>query len=318
MGRVLEGQWVSDDLGTDAQGRYVRRAAKFRGRLSADGSTGFRAEPGRYHLYLAHACGWSHRVMLMRALKGLEELVSASYAEPFMGERGWTLGEAGDPLMGKQQLYEVYLEHQADYTGRASVPVLWDRQTQSIVTNESSDIARDFDSVFEAFTGPTRSWFPDDLREQVDAMIAANYGPINNGVYRCGFAGSQLAYDEALSALFERLDWLEQHLAHSRYLVGEELTAADLFLFPTLYRFDAIYYIHFKCCVRQLRDYPNLWAYTRELYQLPGVAGTCDLPKTRAHYFASHESVHPRRHVPPGPNPDFDAPHGRERLGAAK
>ena len=314
MGRVIDGKWVTEDLGTDAQGRYVRRAAKFRGRLSADGSTGFAAEPGRYHLYVSHACGWSHRTLLFLRLKQLESLISVSYAEPFMGEQGWTFAPGADEVLAKSKLHEVYTAHQHDYTGRASVPVLWDRKTGSIVTNESSDIARDLDHVFDGLGANPQRYFPDDLREAIDDMIAANYGPINNGVYRCGFAGSQLAYDEGIAALFERLEQLDRLLAGQRYLLGDRLTAADLFLFPTLYRFDSIYYVHFKCCIKQLREFEHLWAYTRELYQLPSVAETCDMAKTRAHYYASHESIHPRRYVPSGPRIDFEQPHGRETM----
>lgn len=311
----MDGRWVSEDLGTDEKGRYVRRAAKFRGRVTADGSSGFPAESGRYHLYLAHACGWSHRTLIFLALKGLEDVVSVSFVEPFMGERGWTFAAdgTGDPVLGKRYLYEVYTAHESDYTGRASVPVLWDRETGRIVTNESSDIARDLDRAFDGVGARPRRYFPDgtDGTDEIDAMIAANYESVNNGVYRCGFAGTQAAYDEAITALFARLEQLETLLSGQRYLLGDRLTGADLFLFPTLWRFDSIYYIHFKCCVKQLREFPNLWAYTRELYQLPGIAATCDMDKTRAHYFASHESVHPRRYVPPGPVIDFSQPHGR-------
>lgn len=312
---MIDGEWVEHDLGPDAHGRFIRAAAKFRGRISADGKTGFKAEQGRYHLYIADACGWCHRTLLFRQLLGLEEVISVSRVEPLMGEQGWEFGDHGDPVLGKSRLSEVYTEHDPKYTGRVTVPTLWDRKTHRIVTNESSDIIRDFDSAFSGLLATPRRFFPPEIADEIDAMIDANYHPINNGVYRCGFAGSQQAYDEAISELFARLDALESLLDRQRYLLGERLTAADLCLFPTLYRFDSVYYIHFKCCVRQLRDYPNLWAYTRDIYQTPGVAKTCDMPSTRAHYYASHESIHPRRLVPSGPEVDFLAPHGREHVG---
>jgi putative glutathione S-transferase len=314
MGRLIDGKWSTADLGADAKGRYVRRAAKFRGRISADGSTGFPADSGRYHLYLAYACGWSHRTLIVRALKGLEEVVSFSTMEDFMGVDGWRFEGGSDPLANHQKLYELYLAAQDDYTGRASVPVLWDKQEHRIVSNESTDIIESLDAAFAAFDNGSPSLYPAAQVTAIEEMMQSNYEAINNGVYRCGFAGSQEAYDEAATRLFDRLDALEELLASQRYLLlGEEPTSADWALFPTLYRFDAVYYIHFKCSRRQLRDYANLWAYTRDLYQHSGVRETCKMEHIRAHYYTSHESIHPRRIIPLAPDIDFDEPHGRER-----
>jgi putative glutathione S-transferase len=311
MGRLIEGKWSSGDLGPDAQGRYVRRAAKFRGQI---GSEDFPAEAGRYHLYVSYACGWSHRTLLVRALKGLEKVISASFMEDFMGEEGWRFEGGRDPLGARERLYELYLAAQHDYTGRASVPVLWDEQTGRIVSNESTDIIASFDSAFSDLDNGSPTLYPEDQAEAIAEMVQANYEAINNGVYRCGFAGSQEAYEEAATRLFDRLDSLEALLGSQRYLMGAELTGADWSLFPTLYRFDAVYYIHFKCSRRALREYPHLWAYTRDLYQQPGVARTCKMENVRAHYYTSHESIHPRRIIPLPPDIDFDEPHGRHLL----
>ena len=314
VGRVIDGEWSNHDLGADAQGRYVRRAAGFRGRIAADGSSPFTPEAGRYHLYVSWACGWSHRTLIFRQLKGLVEAIPVSMTQAFMGEHGWTFADGGDPLGGKDKLYEIYVAAKPDYTGRASVPVLWDKKTATIVSNESTDIARDFDGPMAAAGGGGDALWPADQAAAIDAMIDANYGAVNNAVYRAGFAGSQAAHEEAARELFTRLDALEEHLARHRYLVGDRVTAADWFLFTTLYRFDAIYTVHFKCNLRRLVDYPNLWAYTRELYQIPGIAQTCNMGQTKAHYYTSHESIHPRRYIPIGPEIDFDAPHGRQSL----
>lgn len=312
MGRVIDGEWVTHDLGADEKGRFIRRAAKFRDRVRADGSGPFPAQAGRYHLYVAHACGWSHRTTLFHALKGLDDAVPVHHVEPFMGEEGWTFAGDGDPLYGKRRLHELYTLAQADYTGRASVPVLWDAETRRVVSNESRDIIEMFDREFDAFARhPDRTYFPADALECIDAMIRANYQPVNNGVYRAGFAASQEAHEEAARDIFARLDELEQHLASHRYLMGDAITAADWCLWHTLYRFDTVYYTHFKANLRHLWEYPNLWGYTLELYQHPGVAQTCDMEATKAHYFTSHESIHPRRYVPIGPEIDWEAPHGR-------
>lgn len=302
MGRLVDGVWTTHDLGADEQGRFVRRAARFRGRI---GDAAHPPEAGRYRLYASRACPWSHRALILRALAGLEDAVPVTYLRPFMGADGWTL-EDGTPVWRA-----VYLRADPTCTGRASVPVLVDERDGSIVSNESRDVVASLEAPLRPFARRAVEWFPAARETAVDAMIEANYGPVNDGVYRCGFAASQKAYDEAAGALFGRLDELEALLSRQRYLLGSEITGADWFLFPTLYRFDSVYYVHFKCCLRPLTSYPSLWAYTRELYQWPGVRETCDMAEIKEHYFTSHESIHPRRYVPLGPAIDFDAPHGR-------
>ena len=310
MGRMLDGQWITHDLGPDANGRYVRRAAQFRAVISPGGE--FPPEAGRYHLFFSYACGWSHRVLLARALKGLEPMISATVCEPFMGEQGWTLNGLGSPVPDATTLWQVYKASQRDYTGRASVPVLWDKQTGGIVTNESMDLLTCLDTAFDQVGANRFRLFPADRDAEVRAMIAANYAPVSNGVYRAGFASSQQAHTEAVTGLFERLDHLEELLSRQRYLLDtDQPTAADVALFPTLFRFDTVYYTHFKCNLRHVYEYPNLWAYTRDMYQTPGVADTCNLEQTKRHYYTSHESIHPRRTIPLGPVLDFDQPHGR-------
>jgi putative glutathione S-transferase len=314
MGRLIDGRWSTGDLGADERGRFVRRAAKFRNKVTADGSSGFPAEADRYHMYVQHACGWSHRALIARALKGLDEVVPISVVHPFMGEDGWTFEGTVDPIQGKTFLYEVYTTAQSDYTGRASVPVLWDKKKSTIVSNESIDIVQSFDREFGAFTRDSAPLFPKGREQEIEAMMQTNYEPIQNGVYKAGFAANQEAHEEAVRPMFARLDELEQLLGRQRYLLGNEVTAADWYLFPTIYRFDTVYYIHFKCSVRRITDYPNLWGWTRDLYQTPGIAATCSMDDIKRHYYTSHESVHPRRYIPLGPDIDFDAPHDRGRF----
>jgi len=311
MGRLLDGKWVTKDMGPDEKGRYVRRATQFRDWIKADGSTPYLPVAGRYVLYASYPCGWTHRALLARALKKLEDVIPVIYAVPFMGEQGWGF-EGADTENGAEWLWEVYLKARPGYTGRASVPALWDTETKTIVSNESSEIAKMFDREFDALSDTSVRLYPEALEDEIEAMVAANYGPVNNGVYRCGFAGSQEAHTEAATELFARFDELEAHLDGQRYLVGNTPTAADFCLFPTLYRFDTVYYTHFKCNKRHLWDYPNLWAFTRDVYALPGVKETCDLAQAAEHYYTSHESVHPRRYIPLGPDIDWDEPHGRD------
>jgi putative glutathione S-transferase len=311
MGRLIEGKWSTGDLGPDAHGQYIRRDAKFREQVSADKSAKFPAEADRYHLYVSHACGWSHRALLFRALKGLEDVISASFMEDFMGEEGWIFEGGQDALGNRQKLYQLYVASQCDYTGRVSVPVLWDKLSCSIVSNESTDIVASFDKAFSDFGNGSDTLYPEADSEAIEEMVQRNYEAVNNGVYRCGFATSQEAYQEAATLLFERLDTLEELLSSQRYLLGDTTTVADWSLFPTLYRFDTVYYIHFLCSRRQLRDYPNLWAYTRDLYQQPGVAETCKMDRVRKHYFTSHESINPRGIVPLDVDIDFNEAHMR-------
>lgn len=326
MGRLLEGQWITHDLGTDAQGRYVRRATQFR-------ATPEEVEPGRYLLVVSWACGWSHRALLVRALLGLDddEILPALYTDAFMGENGWTFtpGIYRSRLFQQKDdddkdadeaavtaLHQVYVLAQSDYTGRASVPVLWDTKKGVIVNNESSDIVQILLRQFAPLRGNKfrNRLMPPVLETAIHEMIQANYGPINNGVYKCGFASSQEAYYGAAKSLFERLDQLEQLLGRQRYLLpGDQPTLADICLFPTLVRFDHVYYTHFKCNRKHVYEYPNLWGWTRDVYQLPGVKETVNFDDIRQHYYTSHESIHPRRYIPLGPNLDFDAPHGRDK-----
>ena len=315
MGLLVDGIWRQDWYDTETSGgRFVRPPTRFRGRITADGSSGFPAEPGRYHLYVSYACPWAHRTLIFRALKGLADKVSVSVAEPLMGRDGWTLAEGADPLMGARFLYDVYRAADRTYTGRVTVPVLWDKQTGTIVSNESADIIRMFNSAFDAAGAAPGDYYPEPLRAEIDAFNARIYDTVNNGVYRAGFATRQEAYDEAVTALFESLDWLEDRLSRQRYVAGDRLTEADWRLFTTLARFDAVYHGHFKCNLKRLVDYPSLWAFARELYQVPGVAATVRLDHIKAHYYGSHPIINPTGIVPKGPLVDFTQPHGRDML----
>jgi len=273
-------------------------------------------EPGRYHLYVASACPWCHRTMIVRKLKGLEQVVGISQIDPIRDQRGWafTGGLYTDEIEGMRFLSEAYIRTAPDYSGHVSAPVLWDRETARIVNNESSEIIRMFNSSPLA-SGP--DLYPDALRGEIDTINERVYETVNNGVYRSGFARSQGAYAHAVTALFESLDWLEGILAARRYLLGEVLTEADWRLFPTLVRFDPVYVGHFKCNLRRIVDYPNLWGYTRELYQVPGIAETVALDEIKRHYYMTHPSINPSRIVPLGPRIDFDAPHGRDGVAPA-
>jgi len=285
------------------------------------GESGFKAVAGRYHLYVSLACPWAHRTLILRKLKGLEDIVSLSVVHWRMGKEGWTFdagpGVIADSINGADKLHQVYTAAKPDYSGRVTVPVLWDKQRKTIVSNESADILRMFNSAFDGLTGSTLDFYPQDLRGEIDAVNETVYANVNNGVYKAGFATAQEAYEEAFDALFETLDDLEDRLARQRYLAGDRLTEADWRLFTTLVRFDAVYHGHFKCNLRRLADYPNLWAYTRELYQLPGVAATVDLHHIKHHYYESHPTVNPSGIVPKGPAIDFAAPHDRAALKAA-
>jgi len=320
MGMLIQGVWHDvwyDTRKTD--GAFVRVDSAFRDRVTADGSSGFRAEPGRYHLYVSLACPWAHRTLIIRALKGLESILPISVVDPFMGAKGWTFtngpGCIPDTVNGATRLYELYVRTKVDYTGRVTVPVLWDVKTGRIVNNESSEIVRMLNREFDSFaTRRVPDLYPDSLRADIERWNTRIYHTVNNGVYRSGFATTQEKYEEAVTELFDTFDVLEQHLAAHRYLCGSQITEADWRLFPTLVRFDAVYHGHFKCNLRRLIDYPRLWAYTRDLYQVPGVAATVNLSHIKEHYYRSHESINPTRIVPKGPLLDFTTPHGRERL----
>ena len=325
MGRMVNGVWQTDEQIAASDGRFHRAETSFRSWITPDGAPGpsgeggFPAEGRRYHLYVAWACPWAHRTLIFRKLKKLESLIGVSFVETVLDDRGWSFSERRpDDLGGHRRLYEVYAEARPDYSGRASVPVLWDRKRNTIVSNESSEIIRMFNTAFDGIGGDaSRDFYPKPLRAEIDRLNAIIYATVNDGVYRCGFARTQAAYDEAATALFSTLDMIEERLAANRYLTGERLTEADWRLFPTLVRFDAIYLTHFKCNLRRISDYPSIHGYLRELYQMPGIAETTDLDDARGHYYLSHRSINPRGIIPIGPTIDLTSPHGRQRLRAA-
>lgn len=328
MGLLVKGEWRDEWYDTEATGgEFVRTDAAFRNWVTADGSAGpsgeggFRAESGRYHLYVSYACPWAHRTLIFRAIKGLVDHIDISVVHPDMLSDGWTFstqfpGCTGDRQFGLPFMRDIYTRALPQISGRVTVPVLWDKETGKIVSNESSEIIRVFNSAFDAITGNHDDYWPEDQRAAIEAVNQRIYKTVNNGVYRAGFATSQTAYDKAVTALFESLDWLEAHLAQNRYLMGAGITEADWRLFTTLIRFDPVYHGHFKCNRRRIVDYPNLWAYTRELYQWPGVAETVFVDHFTRHYYFSHATINPHRIVPIGPELDYTAPHGRETIGA--
>ena len=304
---------------TGAGGAFVRQRYSIRGRITADGSSGFPAEAGRYHLYVSLACPWAHRSVIVRRLLGLEDVISMSVVDPIRDERGWALrdgrGHAADAVCGFAFLSEAYLRTDPTYTGRYTVPCVWDRVTQRLVTNNYPDITIDLETQFTAFHAPAApALYPERLRAEIDEVSAVVYRDVNNGVYRAGFATTQAAYDDAVHALFARLDRLEQRLASRRHLVGDQLTEADVRLFTTLARFDAVYVGHFGCNLRRLVDYPNLWGYARDLFQRPGFGDTTDVDHIKRHYYMTHDQLNPSRIVPAGPLVDWAAPHDRARL----
>ena len=319
MGRLVEGKWTTDQQPTNKEGRFVRAETSFRDRITADGSSGFAAEAGRYHLYVSLACPWAHRTLITRSLKKLQSTVGLSVVHPHLDESGWHFSDAPgfvpDSVNGAHYLREIYVKARPDYTGRVSVPVLWDTKRASIVNNESREIIRMFDHELGALAGATADLCPPDLADEVDREIDALYQPVNNGVYRAGFARTQKAYEEAIGELFAALDGYEQRLSKQRYLCGDRLTEADICFFTTLVRFDPVYHYHFKCNVRRLRDYDSLWNYTKDLYQTPGIGETVDLDHIKEHYYRSMESLNPQRIVPVGPVIDYSAPHDRARFG---
>ncbi|MCP1603079.1 glutathione S-transferase family protein [Pseudomonas citronellolis] len=324
MGQLIDGRWQDQWYDTSKDGRFQRENAQRRNWVSADGQPGpsgeggFRAEAGRYHLYVSLACPWAHRTLIYRQLKGLAGLIDVSVVSWLMRENGWTfdrsLGSTGDALNGLQFLHQRYTRDDPHYTGRVTVPVLWDKQRKCIVSNESAEIIRMFNSAFDGLTGNDLDLYPTPLQGEIDALNERIYPAVNNGVYRAGFATSQEAYEEAFVTLFEELDCLEKRLGERRYLTGEYLTEADIRLFTTLIRFDAVYHGHFKCNLRRLADYPNLSGWLRELYQLPGVAGTVNFQHIKNHYYGSHHTINPTGIVPLGPQQDFSGPHGRGHL----
>lgn len=326
MGHLIDGKWSSEWYDTKATGgAFQRDTSRFRNWVTRDGAAGpsgtggFKAEAGRYHLYVSHACPWAHRTLIFRAIKGLSDLIDVSVVHPDMLGDGWTFatdypGTTGDRLHGARFLRDVYLRANPQTTGRVTVPILWDKQRDTIVSNESSEIIRMFNAAFDDLTGNADDYYPVALRERIDTMNARIYDTVNNGVYKSGFATTQAAYDAAVVPLFETLDWLNGHLAGNRYLMGARVTEADWRLFTTLIRFDPVYHLHFKCNRKRIVDYPNLWAYTRELYQWPGVADTVQMDHIVRHYHYSHDTINPYRILPINPVLDHHAPHGRDTV----
>lgn len=324
MGLLIDGQWHDRWYDTASnQGRFKRDESRFRHWVTADGKpgpsgdAGFKAEKDRYHLYVSLACPWAHRTLIFRKLKGLESMISLSVVNPYMGENGWTFeaddGVIADPVYDARFLHQIYTAADPDFTGRVTVPVLWDKQQNQIVNNESAEIIRMFNTAFDQLGARDGDFYPETLRAEIDDINATVYDRINNGVYKAGFATTQAAYEEAVIPLFEALDKIDQRLSAQRYLVGEQLTEADWRLFTTLLRFDAVYVGHFKCNLKRIADYPNLSGYLRELYQWPGVSDTVNMSHIKQHYYRSHGTINPTGIVPAGPVLDLNQPHGRER-----
>jgi putative glutathione S-transferase len=322
MGLLIEGQWHDQWYDTKSSGgHFQRQQSQFANWVTADGAPGatgrggFKAEPGRYHLYVSYDCPWAHRTLILRALKGLEELISLSVVNWYMGKHGWTFDEGPgvipDSVSASRYLYQVYTRAEPEYSGRVTVPVLWDKQRNTIVSNESADIIRMFNSAFDGCGARPGDYYPEPLRNEIDAINERVYETLNNGVYKSGFATTQKAYEEAVYPLFETMDWLDDKLAQQRYLTGGRITEADWRLFTTLVRFDPVYSGHFKCNLRRLVDYASLWPYTRDLYQQPKVAASVHFDHIKHHYYESHESVNPTGIVPVGPDIDFSQPHHR-------
>ncbi|MDX1715830.1 MAG: glutathione S-transferase family protein [Anderseniella sp.] len=314
MGVMIDGEWHTQSLAELAkEGDFKRKESSFRDWVKPGGE--YPPEAGRYHLYVSLACPWAHRTLIMRALKGLEEMISVSVVNWYMGDDGWSFddgdGVVADPVFGARHLRDVYAAAMAGYTGRVTVPVLLDKQTRKIVSNESSEIIRMFNSGFDGVGAKPGDYYPDALRAEIDAVNERVYDTFNNGVYKSGFATTQAAYEKAVYPLFDTMDWMEERLSRQRWLAGDEFTEADVRAFPTLIRFDPVYHGHFKCNRARVIDYPNLWAYTREIYQMPGVADTVNLTHIRGHYYASHESVNPTGIIAVGPDLDYWQPHGR-------
>jgi putative glutathione S-transferase len=325
MGQLVDGVWQDRWYDTRSTGgRFQRANALFRHWVTTDGSPGptgeggFEAEPGRYHLYVSLACPWAHRTLIMRRLKGLEGMIGVSVVHWRMLEQGWSFEEGPgvipDPVHGARYMHEVYTAAKPDYSGRVTVPVLWDKARGTIVNNESAEIIRMMNSAFDGVGARPGDYYPEDLRSEIDSLNARIYDTVNNGVYKAGFATTQQAYEEAVRPLFETLDFLDEHLSSRRYLCGGRLTEADIRLFTTLVRFDPVYVGHFKCNLRRIADYPHLSGYLRDLYQTGGIAQTVDMAHIKSHYYESHKTINPTGIVPLGPLLDLDAPHGREAL----
>jgi putative glutathione S-transferase len=315
MGLIVNGKWLDQWYDTkSSKGDFQRQESRFRHIISNDKDNQYRPEAGRYHLYISLACPWAHRTLIFRALKGLKKFISVSVVNAEMLENGWEFGEKGDPIHHFDYVYQLYLKAAPDYQGRVTVPILWDKKTQTIVNNESSEIIRILNTAFNDLTGDQSDYYPSDLQTQIDDINQHIYHTINNGVYRAGFATTQQAYEKAYIELFDSLDELETKLAKQRYLVGNTITEADWRLFTTLIRFDAVYHGHFKCNRNKLSEFHHISNYLRELYQVPGIAETVDLEYTKRHYYASHKTINPTLIVPLGPVQQFDLHHDRDRV----
>ena len=325
MGLLQDGRWVDSWYDTKStQGRFVRSTAQFRNWVTSDGSPGpsgiggFKAEEGRYHLYVSLACPWAHRTLIFRSLKGLEKMISHSVVHWYMAENGWTFqttdGALPDTINNVDFLHQVYTSAKPDYSGRVTVPVLWDRENSTIVSNESSEIIRMLNNAFNGIGANLEDFYPRELQQEIDEINTRVYETLNNGVYKSGFATTQQAYEEAIGPLFATLDWLDERLSNHRFLMGDQITEADWRLFTTLVRFDPVYVGHFKCNLRRIADFTNLSGYVRDLYQQPGIAATVNMEHIKNHYYASHETINPSRVVPVGPHTDFTLPHNRSKL----
>jgi len=311
MGMLINGKWQMDDAADRTSPKFQRRDSSFRNKITADNSSNFPAEPNRYHLYVSLACPWAHRTIILRKLKKLDPIISMSIVSPDMLENGWFF-ETPEPLLGAKYLYEIYAKARPDYTGRVTVPVLWDKEKNIIVNNESADIIRMFESEFDEWADNSLDLYPAALRPEIDAFNERLYHNVNNGVYKAGFARDQAAYEDAVKNLFAMLDEIEKMLANHSYLFGERLTESDIRLFTTAIRFDAVYYSHFKCNIRQIRDYPNLQGWLKELYQNPGIHETVNLAQIKRHYYHSQTWINPSGIVPLGPELDLSSPHNRD------
>lgn len=318
LGLLANGKWMTEREQEDEKGRFIRPSTTFRNQITADGSSGFPAVSGRYHLYISWACPWAHRTAIMRSLKGLEDAISLSVVGAVIDQNSWEFsdepGAIPDTVNHTDYLWQVYLKAQPDYSGRVTVPLLWDKEKHTIVNNESREIIRMLDTQFQGISQSNLDLYPVELQAKIDQTIDEIYQPINNGVYRAGFATTQEAYEEGVTDLFNALDHWENVLETQRYLCGNVLTEADICLFTTLLRFDPVYYVHFKCNLRRIVDYPNLWNYLKDLYQYPGVKETCNLDHIKRHYYRSHPKVNPTKIVPKGPIINFDESHDRDRF----
>ena len=309
-GMMIDGKWTNQEYEKDEKGRFQRNPTTFRDRITKDGSSGFPTVGNRYHLYVSYACPWAHRTLIMRSLKGLTDAISISVVDPLMGSDGWEFSDFSETIPDKvnntKYLREVYALADSNYTGRVTVPILWDKQTSTIVNNESREIIRMLDTEFSDLAKNEINLYPQELQEKIDQAIDAIYSPINNGVYKAGFAQSQTAYEEAVTELFTALDYWEDILAKQTYLCGDSLTEADICMFTTLFRFDPVYYVHFKCNLRHIWEYPNLWNYLKRIYHYPEVKDTCNLEHIKLHYYQSHPQINPSGIVPHGPLINFD------------